>query len=27
LYQTFGEVGEIVSVRVPTDRESGQPKG
>jgi nucleolin len=27
LYELFGEVGELVSVRVPTDRESGQPKG
>jgi len=27
LYEVFGEAGEIVSVRVPTDKETGQPKG
>jgi nucleolin len=27
LYSTFGEIGEIVSVRVPTDRETGEVKG
>lgn len=27
LYETFGQVGEIISVRVPTDRETGQVKG
>ncbi|KAF9242960.1 hypothetical protein BU15DRAFT_43362, partial [Melanogaster broomeanus] len=27
LWETFGEHGDIKSVRVPTDRESGKPKG
>jgi len=27
LWETFGEHGDVKSVRVPTDRESGRPKG
>ncbi|KIK95448.1 hypothetical protein PAXRUDRAFT_11433 [Paxillus rubicundulus Ve08.2h10] len=27
LWETFGEHGDVKSVRVPTDRESGKPKG
>ena len=27
LYELFGQTGEIVSVRVPTDKETGQVKG
>jgi len=27
LWETFGEHGDIKSVRIPTDRESGKPKG
>jgi len=27
LYELFGEAGEVLSVRIPTDKESGQVKG
>jgi len=27
LWETFGEHGDVKSVRVPTDRDSGRPKG
>jgi nucleolin len=27
LYELFGQVGQVVSARLPTDRETGQPKG
>jgi nucleolin len=27
LYDLFGQIGQVMSVRVPTDRDSGQPKG
>lgn len=27
LWETFGEHGDVKSVRIPTDRESGRPKG
>jgi nucleolin len=27
LYELFGEHGDVSSIRIPTDRESGKPKG
>ena len=27
LYELFGQAGEVVSVRIPTDKETGQLKG